>query len=86
VAKQSRLDTDQKPKPGATLADYQATFVGFKPGQKVLEDLLGRFHDRPVYVPGGLEGQRETEKRAAQKEVVGYILRKLGQIEEDPNA
>jgi len=69
----------------ATAEDYVATFEGFKPGTKVLEDLLARFHDRPVYVRGGLEGQRETEARAAQKEVVGYILRKLGQIQEDKN-
>ena len=69
----------------ATPEDYQATFEGFRPGAKVLEDLLARFHDRPVYVPGGLEGQRETERRAAQKDVVGFILRKLGQIEEDNN-
>jgi hypothetical protein len=39
-----------------------------------------------VYVVGGLEAQRETEARAAQKEVVGFILRKIGQIEEDPHA
>ena len=69
----------------ATADDYRQTFEGFKPGQKVLEDLLARFHDRSVYVPGGIEGQRETEKRAAQKEVVGFILRRLGQIPEGSN-
>lgn len=74
----------ERPTP-ATAEDYRATFEGFRPGAKVLEDLLARFHDRPVYVPGGLEGQRETERRAAQKDVVGFILRKLGQIEEDNN-
>ena len=67
----------------APAEDYVATFAGFKPGQNVLEDLVARFHDRPVYVAGGLEGQRETEKRAAQKEVVGFILRRIGQIKED---
>lgn len=69
----------------ATIEDYVATFQGFKPGQNVLDDLVARFHDRPVYVPGGLEGQRETEKRAAQKEVVGFILRRLGQIHDRGN-
>ena len=62
--------------------DYAATFEGFKPGQNVLEDLVARFHDRPIYVPGGIEAQRETEKRAAQKEVVGFILRRIGHIKE----
>lgn len=64
----------------ATPEDYRHTFEGFKPGQKVLEDLVARFHDRAVWVPGGPEGARETEKRAAQKEVIGFILRKLGQV------
>lgn len=67
----------------ATAQDYVHTFEGFGPGRKVLEDLVARFHDRPVYVPGGVEGARETEARAAQKEVVGFILRKLGQIYEE---
>ena len=41
--------------------DYAATFEGFKPGANVLEDLVARFHDRPIYVPGGIEAQRETD-------------------------
>ena len=57
--------------------DYRATFEQFKHGQKVLEDLSARFHDRRVYTPGGVEGQRETERRAAQKEVIEYILRMM---------
>lgn len=65
--------------------DYVATFEGFKPGANVLEDLVARFHDRPIYVPGGIEAQRETEKRAAQKEVIGFILRRIGHIKEDVN-
>lgn len=63
----------------ATAEDYVATFEGFKPGQKVLEDLMAKFHDRATWAPGGVEGARETERRAAQKDVVGYILRRLGQ-------
>lgn len=59
---------------------YHRVFVGHKEGATVLEDLVARFHDRQVYVAGGLEGQRETEKRAAQKEVIGFILRRIGQI------
>lgn len=63
----------------ATAEDYRQTFVGFKPGQKVLEDLCAKFHDREIHVAGGIEGQRETEKRAAQKNVLSFILRKAGQ-------
>jgi|GEM_PF-5623877 len=69
----------------ATPEDYAATFQGFKPGQKVLSDLLGRFHDRRIHVSGGLEAQRETEKRAAQKEVISFILQRLGQIGGEDN-
>lgn len=75
--------SDQKPRALATPSDYQATFEGFRPGKKVLEDLLGRFHDRAIHVAGGIEAQRETEKRAAQKEVIGFILRRIGQIDEE---
>jgi hypothetical protein len=63
----------------ATAQDYEATFVGFKPGQSVLEDLTAHFHDRKVYVRGGIEGQRETDRRAAQKEVIEFILGRIGQ-------
>ena len=67
----------------ATPEDYIATFQGFKPGQAVLEDLVGRFHDCAVYAPGGLEGARETERRAARKEVIEYILRRLTQLDRE---
>lgn len=70
----------------ATPEDYAATFEGFKPGQNVLQDLAARFHDRQIHMPGGIEGQRETEKRAAQKEVITFILRRIGQIGGDDNA
>jgi len=70
----------------ATPEDYAATFEGFKPGTKVLQDLCARFHDRNTYSPGGVEGQRETERRAAQKEVVTWILRRMGKIKGDENA
>ena len=59
---------------------YHRVFVGHKEGAKVLEDLVARFHDRSIYVAGGLDAQRETDKRAAQKEVIGFILRRIGQV------
>lgn len=54
---------------------YRAVFVENTEGSKVLEHLVGMYHDRSIHVPGGIEGQRETEKRAAQKDLIGYILR-----------
>ena len=66
---------------------YSRVFVGHSEGAQVLQDLVGRFHDRTIHVAGGVEGQRETEKRAAQKEVISFILRKIGQVAtEDGNA
>lgn len=75
-----------QPQQLATPEDYVATFEGFKPGQKVLEDLCARFHDRAIYAPGGIDGQRETERRAARKEVIEFILKRMGQIGGDANA
>lgn len=80
--------TDPANEPVATVEDYVQTFEGFGPGRKVLEDLVARFHDRPVYVKGGVEAERETNARAAQQAVIGHILRKLGQIHDrgEPDA
>ncbi len=66
--------------PEADAAMYHRVFVGHGEGRIVLEDMVARFHDRPIHVAGGIEAQRETEKRAAQKEVIGFILRRIGQI------
>jgi len=70
----------------ATPDMYSRVFVGHHEGATVLEDLVSRFHDRPIHVSGGIEAQRETEKRAAQKEVVGFILRRIGQIAQEEKA
>ena len=43
-------------------------------GPHVLNHLDALFRARVTYVPGGIEAQRETERRAAQKDVVDYIL------------
>lgn len=57
-----------------------ARVFGQGDGALVLEDLVARFFDRPVYVPGGIEAQRETDRRAARREVVAHILRQMGQV------
>lgn len=67
---------------------YHRVFVGHHEGALILEDLTARFFDIEVYVPGGEEAARETQRRAAQREVVRYILTKIGQVNvlNDPNA
>lgn len=77
-----RANVQSGPAPLATPEDYVATFEASKSGQKVLEDLMARFHDGDTYVAGGHEGQRETERRAAQKGVLTFILRRIGQVKQ----
>lgn len=60
---------------------YSRVFVGHGEGAIVLEDLVARFHDRRVYVTGGEEGARETQRRAAQQEVIRFILGQIGQVQ-----
>lgn len=78
----SDAKTQRGGKPLASAEDYKNTFESFRPGQNVLQDLCARFHDRAIYMPGGLEGARETERRAAQKDVITFILRRIGQLDE----
>jgi hypothetical protein len=61
---------------------FHRVFVQHAEGAKVLEVLVGKYHDRTTYQAGGLEAQRETERRAAQKEVIEFILRQVAQITE----
>jgi hypothetical protein len=63
-------------------AMYYRVFVQNAEGALVLEDLLARFHDRKIWVAGGAEGARETERRSAQQEVVRFILGRTGQLPE----
>jgi hypothetical protein len=74
----------QAPVKTADAATYERVFVSNPDGALVLTDLCARFHDLPIYVRGGPEGARETEKRAAQQGVLRYILGRLGQLPETP--
>ena len=76
------MTPDRRPNPEA----YARVFEGHHEGKLILEDLVRRFYDIPVYVPGGVEAQRETERRAARREVVHFILMQIGQVgQNDPN-
>jgi hypothetical protein len=68
-------------------AVYHRVFEGHHEGAQILAELTRRFYDVDVYTPGGLEGQRETDRKAARREVIHFILVKLSQVNvRDPNA
>lgn len=58
---------------------YHRVFVGHHEGVLVLEDLVRRFYDVELWSTGP-EGQRETDRAVARREVVHHILRMLGQV------
>lgn len=55
---------------------YARVFVNHAEGAQILEELVSRFGRNP-YVPGGLEGDRETARRAGQLSVVHFILGRI---------
>jgi hypothetical protein len=56
---------------------YARLFVSSAEGPLILEALIERFHRNP-YVPGGIEGQRQTDFNAGCMNVMSFIL---GQID-----
>lgn len=64
---------------------YARVFEGHHEGVLILEDLVARFYDVNVFVRGGIDGQRETERRAARREVLQYILHRIGQVKTPPD-
>lgn len=75
--------TTTAPERKATAAMYRRMFMDLPEGDLILQDLLARFHDRKIFVSGGAEGARETDRRAAQAEVIRFILGQIGQLPED---
>lgn len=63
-------------------AMYARVFEHHAEGRLILEDLVRRFYDVNLFVPGGPEGARETDRRVARREVVHHILKQLGQVAE----
>ena len=59
---------------------YARVFEQHHEGVLILADLTRRFFDVNVFVAGGVEAQRETERRAARREVVHFILTQIGQV------
>lgn len=67
-------------------AAYARVFEGHHEGALILADLVRRFYDVNVFVAGGHDAQRETDRRAARREVVHFILTQIGQVNQaDPN-
>lgn len=65
---------------------YARVFEQHHEGVLILADLTRRFYDVNVYIPGDISAQRETERRAARREVIHFILTQIGQVgKADPN-
>tara|TARA_R110000868_G_scaffold197434_1_gene443583 strand:+ start:4458 stop:4703 length:246 start_codon:yes stop_codon:yes gene_type:complete len=58
---------------------YQSLFLNSPNGDKVLEDLMGIFYDKNIFVKGGVEGDRQTTFNLGSREVLSFILRNLNQ-------
>lgn len=70
----------------ATAEMYARVFEGHAEGAIILQDLVAHFYDRRSFTPGGVEGARMTDFREGRREVVAFILKKVGQVKgEDPN-
>ena len=61
-------------------AMYARVFEGHAEGVQILEDLVARFYDVNVWSAS----QRETDRRAARREVVQFILHRIGQVQHPP--
>ena len=63
-------------KPVAEHGAYSRVFEGHHEGRLILEDLMQRFQ-RGLWVKGGVEGARETDRRIGQREVLEYIVLRI---------
>ena len=70
-----------------TPADYARTFEGSESGKAVLEDLVRRFGGK-LWVPGGPEGARQTDRNCGRRSVLDFIVGMVNRAAgvEDPNA
>ena len=59
---------------------YARVFEQHHEGVAILAELTARFYDRPIHIAGGIEAQRESDHRASQRDVVHFILNKIGQV------
>lgn len=65
---------DQRVEPAA----YARVFEGHNEGAAILEDLTRRFGGR-LYVPGGLEGERQTLVNLGARKVLDFIVGMINQ-------
>lgn len=56
--------------------DFADIFDGNMQGQLILESLIRRFGGK-IFVPGGLEGDRQTAYNAGARSVLDYILNQI---------
>lgn len=62
---------------------YAVVFERDPVGKAILEDLVARFHDRALFVK---DSARETDFRLGQRDVLQFILRRIGQVHAEPQA
>lgn len=64
----------------ATPQQYAHAFSLTADGQAVLEDLIERF-GADLYVPGGVEAERQTLVNLGRRQVVDHIMAQLAKVE-----
>jgi len=57
---------------------YKDVFEDDRRGAAILDELIRRFGRNP-YVPGGLEGARQTDFNAGQNNVVQFLINRINQ-------
>ena len=70
----------------ASPADYKAIFDDDRRGQAIFDQLYLKFATK-VFVPGGLEGDRQTCYNAGARDVIEFITRQINRANGvmDPN-
>ena len=58
---------------------YRRVFITNPEGAEVLADLVGRFYDRELFVPGGADAERDTLHRIGMRSVVIDIMRQVAE-------
>ena len=62
---------------------YARVFEADPLGRVILEDLVARFHDCTMFDP---ENARKTDFKLGSREVVQFILKRIGQVNAPPQS
>jgi hypothetical protein len=78
---ESRVITEQPERLRVPPETYARVLEADPLGRQILEDLVARFHDVPIFTKGP-DGARVTDFNLGARHVVQFILRRIGQIHE----